>query len=71
MRSVKVAAKKPIPSWSPNRIVRVTNIDPPTYFAPRAKPKASLGQRVKDFWIGQNGVLRRDLFNWSKNRVKK
>lgn len=73
MRSIKGSVKSPKrPLWNPPELrVNVVNIDPPNYFAPRAKLKVSVGQKIKNFLVGQNGILRKDLLNWNKNKIKK
>jgi hypothetical protein len=62
VRVTRGIGKKPTrPLWNPPELrVNVVNIDPPTYY-PRAKPKLSKVQRVKEWLVGQNGILRRDL----------
>lgn len=63
MRQNRGVGKKPTrPLWNPPEPrVNTVNIDPPTYFAPRAKPRAGRFARVKDWLVGKNGILRRDL----------
>lgn len=69
MNKKPVRVKKKIPVWAPNKEVRVVNIDPsPWVYRVLKKTKPSVFLRTKNWFVGSNGILRKDLFSVFKRK---